>query len=295
MIADDRASSDDAWGTRSAAGPRERVRHTHDASPLWLQVRNDLMTRIEQREFSDVFPGEAELVGQYGVSRQTIRHALRELREQRIITAARGQLSRVRGTTRIEQPIGSLYSLFSSVEAAGLEQRSVVRCLDVRTDPAVSERLDLDSSARLVYLERVRYAGGEPLAYDRVWLPTEHAEPLLHVDFTRTALYDELASRCGLELTGGDERIRAVVPNGAERELLQLPEGVAAFAIERLGDADGEAVEWRISLVRGDRFTALAHFDRQAGYQIRLAEPVPSFDPESRMHRPAPYQENDSV
>ena len=83
---------------------------------------------------------------------------------------------------------------------------------------------------------------------------------MLEVDFGRTALYDELARRCGVQLTGGQETIRAVVPTPAERVLLGIADAqnVAALAIERLGCSHGHPVEWRHTLVRGDRFGVTA-------------------------------------
>ncbi|KPI02079.1 transcriptional regulator, GntR family with UTRA sensor domain containing protein [Actinobacteria bacterium OK074] len=242
--------------------------------PLWQRVQDDLRTRLEDGEFTGSFPGEHELVAQYGVSRHTVREALRELRKQGLVTAGRGRQPRPSEEAFVEQPLGALYSLFASVEAAGLEQRSVVRTLDVRADAHVAVRLGLEESTPLLYLERLRLADGEPLAHDRVWLPAQDTRPLLDADFDRTALYGELARRCGLRLTGGQERIRAVVPTPAERRLLDLPPDIAAFSIERLGLASGRALEWRTTLIRGDRFSATARFDARAGYSLGLA-PTP--------------------
>jgi GntR family transcriptional regulator len=239
-------------------------------APLWQQVRDDLISRLEGGEFSDAFPGEHELSDDYGISRHTVRAALRELREQGLVTAARGHQSRPGGAAHIEQPVGALYSLFASVERAGLEQRSVVRRLDIRADAHVAEHLGLESSTPLLYLERLRLAGREPLAHDQVWMPAEDTRALLEVDFSHTALYSELATRCGIRLTGGEERIRAVVPTAHERDLLALPDDVAAFAIERLGAVSERPVEWRTTLIRGDRFSAVARFDARTGYRIIL-------------------------
>ena len=120
------------------------------------------------------------------------------------------------------QPLGAIYSLFAAVERAGQEQRSVVRTLDVRADGVAAARLGLGESAPLVYLERLRLAADEPLAVDRVWLLEWLVAALLEVDFGRTALYDELARRCGVQLTGGQETIRAVVPAPGARVLLGI-------------------------------------------------------------------------
>ena len=225
--------------------------------PLWTQLLTDLRSRLAAGEFADAFPGELALVEQYGVSRHTVREALRHLRAEGTVTAARGRRPRL-APVEVEQPLGALSSLFTAVESAGLEQRSVVRALDVRRDGVIATRLQLEESTPLVHLERVRLAGDEPLALDRVWLPAELAEPLLQVDFTRTALYAELLAHCGLRLTGSREQVRAVVPRRGERALLHVPAGVALLAVERTGCLHGRPVEHRHTLVRGDRFAVTA-------------------------------------
>ena len=83
----------------------------------------------------------------------------------------------------IDQRVDALYSLFESVEAAGLGQRSVVRVLDVHTAGTVAAHLGLEESSPLVHLERLRLAGDDPLAFDRAWLPASIAAPLLDADF----------------------------------------------------------------------------------------------------------------
>lgn len=223
--------------------------------PLWLQLLDDLTRRLDSGEFVDTFPGELALRDEYGVSRHTVREALRRLREAGTVSAARGRAPRVLPPTQIEQPLGVLYSLFSSVEQAGLEQLSVVRVLDIRADGVIADRLGLDGAAPLLHLERLRLAEGEPLALDRVWLRASIARPLLQADFTRTGVYEELTRRCGVRLTGGREHLRAVIPTAAERRTLGLDGDTAVFVIDRLGCADGVPVEWRRTLVRGDRFS----------------------------------------
>jgi GntR family transcriptional regulator len=242
----------------------------HSPLPLWAQLRDDLARRVEGGEFADNFPSEMALVAAYGVSRNTVRDALRQLRAAGTVVAGRGQRPRLGDQVEIEQPLGALYSLYASVESAGLEPTSVVRSLSVVTDPAASERLQLPDDTDLVHLERLRLADGEPLAIDRVWFPAEIAAPLLGVDFTRVGFYDELASRTGIRLTGGRERLRAVTPSRPERSLLKLPAGVAAFAIERLGFVRERPVELRHTTVRGDRFSVVAEFSAGIGYRLDI-------------------------
>ncbi|MGH3972725.1 MAG: GntR family transcriptional regulator [Pseudonocardiaceae bacterium] len=253
----------------STSGPRAVDRTS--ALPLWAQMHADLRRRLDEGEFTDAFPGELALVAEYAVSRHTVREALRRLRSDGVVIAERGRAPRVAGPRMIEQPLGALYSLFASVEAAGQVQRSVVRVLDVRADGMVATRLALEESTPLLYLERLRLAAEAPLALDRVWLPASLVSPLLTVDFTHTALYDELAGRCGIQLSGGHEHLRAVVPTAAERALLGIGADVAAFAIDRLACSGGNPIEWRHTLVRGDRFTVSAQFSAREGYRLDSA------------------------
>ncbi len=227
---------------------------------LWEQVHADLVRRVREGEFGDSFPGELALVEEYGVSRYTVREALRQLRAAGVVSGERGRTSRLTGPAEIDQPLGTLYSLFAAVGEAGQSQRSIVRVREIRADGVVAQRLNLEGSTPLFFLERLRLADDRPLALDRVWLPAEVGRPLLAVDFSETALYAELRARCGVALSGGTEHLRAVVPTSAERSLLAMPAGIAAFAIERLGFDQKQPLEWRHTLVRGDRFAVSTEF-----------------------------------
>jgi GntR family transcriptional regulator len=222
--------------------------------PLWAQVLADLRNRLQAGEFQQRFPTDEQLVGEYDVSRQTVREAVRRLADEGLLERTRGRGTRVRAS--FEQTAGTLESLYEQVREQGATQRSVVHAAEVVADPAIARRLSLPEDAPLVYIERLRLADEDPLALDRAWLPAKIARPLLRSDLTRTGLYVELARTCGAEGLYASERIRPVVPRPEDRRTLKLPRGEAAFSIERLTKArDDMPVEWRWSLVRGDRYT----------------------------------------
>lgn len=226
--------------------------------PLWAQVHKDVESRIHGGEFDTEFPTEMDLVEQYKVSRHTIRQALRELRQTGMIDSGRGRSPRVTRNSEVTQPQGALYSLFASVEAQGHRQTSTVRFLEAQANETAASMLGLPESAPLIFLERVRFANDVPLAMDRAWLPARLAAPLLEADFTETSLYHELDARCGIRLTSGRERIRAVLPTDKESELLQIDGETAVLGIERFGEHNGQTIEWRQTVVRGDRFSLIS-------------------------------------
>lgn len=221
--------------------------------PLWAQLLGELQRRLAAGAFTTRFPTDRELTETYGVSRQTAREAVRRLGASTALDRQAGRGTFVR-PPEFEQPVGTLYSLFEAIEAEGVEQRSLVRVQELRTDPAAAAELDLTPGSPLVYLERVRLAGGVPLALDCTWLPADLAAPILEADFTHTALYGELKRRCGLRPSRGEERIRPVVPAPADALVLQIPAGGAAFSIERHTWAGERSLERRRTLVHGERY-----------------------------------------
>jgi GntR family transcriptional regulator len=236
--------------------------------PLWAQLERELRRRTDLGHFADRFPTDRELMEVYGVSRHTARHAVAQLGADGIVRRARGVGTSIDRRT-FERSLGSLYSLFQVVEESGVHQHSEVRSLEHVTDADVAARLGLDAAAELVLIDRIRFAGDEPLAIDRIWLAADIAAPLLDADFTHTSLYNELDRTIGKRPNAGWERIRPALPTADERRQLELADDEAVFAIQRLGTCDGEPIEWRVTLIRGDRFTLVADWTAGQRNEIR--------------------------
>ncbi len=222
------------------------------------------MERIDADEFAAGFPGEMALAQEYDVSRATIRAALAPLRRAGLLSAQRGRQSSVVNVVD-EQRFGPVYSLFAAVENAGMIQRSVVNAAELRRSPEAAAHLGLDADADLVFISRTRYADKDVIAVDDVWLPAEVASPVLDADLSHTALYEVLRSRCGITLSAGRETVHAVATNAQQSKRLSCSPGTAVFFIERLGLAGDSAVEWRETLIRGDRFTVTTSYPAAPG------------------------------
>ncbi len=228
--------------------------------PLWAQVLDDLRRRLGTGEFESGLPAERELIAQYATSRHTMREAMRRLHDDGLIDRERGRGTFVRRRA-ISQTTGSLYSLFRSVEAQGFAQRSTVLAQERRRDPAVAAQMGLRATTPFVYLHRLRSADGEPFAVDEVWLVHRVAAPLLDADFAHSGVYAELEQRCGVHAGSGWERIRPALPSPDERRLLRLPARQAVFVVERATTVSGAPLEWRRTIVRGDRYSFLSTWD----------------------------------
>ena len=227
--------------------------------PLWRQLVDDLRSRMVAGEFDQTFPTESILGKSYGVSRQTVREALRHLDQDGLLIRERG-----RGTTlavpQLEQPLHALYSLAQSVTERGWREHSEVRGL--RTEPAGihASPLELHDDDSVLALERLRFAADEPLSLDRSWLPADLVGGLVNADLSTGMLYDHLVEHCDVRVSRGSEVIRPRNPTSEERRLLRLPRSEAIFQVERLVFAGDRPVEFRISHIRGDRYAFRAEW-----------------------------------
>ena len=134
--------------------------------PLWAQLEADLRRRLEAGEFNEgFFPTDHDLTEAYQVSRHTVREAVRHLNKTGLLKRERGR-GTVVNRAEFEQSLGTLYSLFQSVESAGVEQTSDVLQLEIVTDSVAASHLGLPEDAELVLLARLRKAGAQALAVD---------------------------------------------------------------------------------------------------------------------------------
>ncbi|MGP5726105.1 GntR family transcriptional regulator [Arthrobacter rhombi] len=239
-----------------ATGQRDR---SGRKVPLWQSVQDQLQERIGRGEFADGFPGEMALADEYEVSRSTIRSALAPLRRAGLLSAQRGRQSSVVNVVD-EQRFGPVYSLFAAVENAGMTQRSVVEIAELRRSATAAAHLGLDADADLVFISRTRYADRDVIAVDDTWLPADVAAPVLDADLSHTALYEVLRRECSITLSAGHETLHALAADAQQSRRLACPAGTAVFFIERLGLSGEQAVEWRETLIRGDRFTVTTSY-----------------------------------
>ncbi|HEX2052894.1 MAG TPA: GntR family transcriptional regulator [Actinomycetota bacterium] len=253
-------------GTASAVDPRPLDRDS--PMPLWAQLFDELTRRMAAGAFAQRLPTDQELMATYEVGRQTVREAVRRLGESFALDRRRGRGTFVRDA-QFRQPLGTAYSLFQAIESQGVEQVSVVRSRELRTDAVMAAELEVEPDEPLFYLERLRLAGGVPLAIDRLWIPAQIAAPVMDTDFSHTALYAELSEKAGIVATRGTEVIHPIVPIPSVAKLLQMPNGTAAFSIVRKTWLGERPLEHRDTIIRGDRHAFVSEWSQDAAKPAR--------------------------
>jgi GntR family transcriptional regulator len=224
--------------------------------PLYAQVKDLLRERIalQRDEEHAQLPSERELARELGVSRMTVRQAVRELIAEGAIYTAPG-----RGTFlsagEVTQQLSGLTSFSQEMTQRGLVPSS--RILEMRTvkDVEIASRLGLRPDDPVVRIRRLRLADAEPMAFEASHLPQALCSGLHGIDLERRSLYEVLQSVFRLRLGSATQTISAEVAEAWLAEMLELQPGDPILLMERttLLD-DGRPLEFVRSWYRGDRY-----------------------------------------
>lgn len=194
-----------------------------DAGPLYAQLRDQLLRRIDARELTPgtPLPTEEELQAEFGVSRSVVRQALAELADRGLITKQRGRGSVVMPQVEHHRRANQAGGLRQQLATAGQNLRTrVLRC-EVGTPPRqAAEHLD---TSRAWYLERLRSVDDERLVYMQTWVPVDLFPQLDTAALDDASLHDYMRS-CGIEPEGGPRHAEAVTADRAVADHLQCRE-----------------------------------------------------------------------
>lgn len=227
--------------------------------PLHIQVRNAIRRGVEDGALVDAsgrLMTEAELGLRFGVSRITVRDALRPLVEAGMFARERGRGTFLR-SNRPEGWMGRLMGFSETVREAGYEPgaRVLHQGMTNRHDDAVRDRMDM----RAVWeLKRLRLADDMPVAIEHAYYPPEIGLELERRDLTSILMYRVFEEELGLTLRDAEQTIGATLAGEPDAELLGTDSGSALVSMERLTwGRDGRPVEFLRSLYRPEyyRFT----------------------------------------
>lgn len=226
----------------------------------YRDVASELRRRIELEQEGyrpgDELPGLEELETEFGLSKQTLRSALRLLADEGLISTGRGRKARVRDSRRIRIP----FSRYSGVVAPGgsggpWENACAEQGVDGRMDTVLVDTrpigqadaalLRVPPGADVVYRRRHACVGTEVLQVQQAWYPRTVAlqAGLTSSQTIRGGIYGALTAS-GMPPAEVDEIIRARMPTTEEAELLQSGGGVPLLTVERVTrGADGQTLE----------------------------------------------------
>ncbi len=222
-----------------------------DAIPLYMQIKELLIGKISNGEWmpGNVIPSEIALSQELGVSQGTVRKAITDLVETNVLRRKQGL-----GTfVSIHDTDRALFHFFHIVDEQGnkvLPESQVLSCKRKPASRQETAKLQLESGADVVRIERVRNLNSVPTIVETISIPADLFEGF---EKTRASelpnmLYEYYETRFGITIHSSAERLRAVNASKRDASLLDLAEAAPLLEIERVAQTLGKTpVELRVS------------------------------------------------
>lgn len=190
----------------------------------YLRLYEVLRERISTGEYGvgDQIPTEREIESLFGVSRITIRHALRLLQEQGLVERMPGKGTFVRASRPRKVPILNIDYTGSMRREAPNVQRKLVAWRRKAPPEEVREVFGTLKSEQCTHATRLDMLDGEPMAYDMLYILDEFSGAisetlLVRVDFLQAWIAEE-----GLSSYRLWESIEAVSSGAESSRLLHV-------------------------------------------------------------------------
>lgn len=235
--------------------------HLNETSnlPLYQRLQRALRSAIERHLLKpeDALPAERQMAADLDISRITVRKAIDGLVSEGVLVRRPGSGNFI--NTRIEKNFSKLTSFSEDMRARGRTPHSVwLRRSEGTVTPDEAMRLRLSPGSRVYRFHRMRYADDVPMCLEYA---TIVASCLPSLDAVDLSMYEAL-EKAGNRPVRALQRLSALLLNTEQASLLQMKEGDAGLAVERLGFLrDGRTVEFCRSYFRGDMYDFVAELN----------------------------------
>lgn len=250
--------------------------------PLYVSLAQALKHNIEQERFpvGSLLPTEDEIGARFGVSRHTVRQALRELKEDGFIAATPGIGTRVRARAESSRFFSAINTISELMQFAESTQMRVIGRSEVTADAAFAELFHCRPGQSWLEIQLLRRTGerGPPLGFVQAFVPPKY-ERLLGPEkiFTRP-VYSVIEERCGVRVVEVLQEITAANLDARMARALKVSEGQAAMRITRwFFDRAGGVVEISVGhypsglYIQRSRFRAQREQDQERPEPARAA------------------------
>lgn len=225
------------------------------SGPLYQRLSKAIRSLIETGALrgAQALPSERDLVRATGLSRITVRNAMKDLEREGLIAKRHGAGTYV--SHHIDQPLSVLVGFTADMARRGADSTSVVLEKGISLpNPDEILKLGLSPNEPVFRLSRIRLSNGEPLALENAVVPAFAVDPTA----IGQSLYEAMRATGNLPMRAL-QRLRSAIADPKEAKLLKLEPGSAILHIERRSFlANGRPIEVTNSAYRGDRYDFVA-------------------------------------
>lgn len=227
--------------------------------PYYAQIMDHIRSLVKESKLREgqVFCSEGDVARALGISKMPVRQAFQKLRSEGLLIIARGKKP-VIGSGRVPWNFQQLRGFSEEMRRRGLVPSAQLLSLHLQ-DPEleVAQALKLPPGEKVYSVKRLRLVNNEPVAVVTSSLPARIFAGIDKQDLEKRSLYEIFERTYNRRLQWAEEVIGAVTANEDDAHVLQTRPGSPLLLIkETTYDGHDIPIEFSISLLRGDRYTA---------------------------------------
>lgn len=221
-------------------------------------IYQDLKEKIEAEIYAtgSLLPSESALQDMYQASRDTVRKALRLLKDDGFIQSQKGKGSTVINRQEYVFPVSGVVSYAELAAQFHLQTRTVVLTNHFATLPAKSFK-DVDPTVevkQMRLLKRVRYLENEPDIIDIDYLDPKVVPPIPE-SVAKDSLYAYLEGPVGLTIAYATKEITVETATEEDQRYLKIPPSAVVVVVRSCSIlTDTTKFQYTESRHRADRF-----------------------------------------
>ncbi|WP_348920980.1 GntR family transcriptional regulator [Enterococcus rotai] len=205
-------------------------------APLYKQLYESILTKVKNEEYKvgDKIPSEEQLMGIYGVSRVTVRNAIKQLVDENILVKRHGKGTFVSMPAYVESMMAG-----GSFTESGLQMQKKpgTKVVSIEEKPAsghVAKALGIEKGMPIIAIERIRSLDDIPAIFEIDYFRHD-LDFMLELNLTDESLLDVLRTHGGLiaayfdniiEISLADEKIAAGLVIEEEEPLVKIHQTV---------------------------------------------------------------------
>jgi GntR family transcriptional regulator/GntR family frlABCD operon transcriptional regulator len=203
--------------------------------PQYKRLYELLRRHIEEGVYQegDILPSENELCRIHGMTRPTVRHALNTLVHHGYIYKLQGKGSIV---NQLPTGIGIL-SVEGTTSAIGMKNllTRIIESPQVQKFPAnfMFKLSETEIESGCITMKRLRSIGEQPIFIDVNYIPNINLPRFTSRNFTNKSLFNVLRRDYQIEITGGEQKIRAIKSDKPTSQLLKVKKNSPVLHIQR--------------------------------------------------------------
>ncbi len=226
-----------------------------DSRPLYLQVIDKIKDDIEtgNYETGERLPSEFQLSKQLGVSRATLREALRMLEDESVVIRRHGVGTFINSRPLFSSGIEELFSVTDMIRRGKKEPGTIFLSSSINTaDEEDKHRFHNDDISEVITIERVRTADDEPVVYCLDKIPGQIVTDF--VPHEHQSLFDQLEKK-GTTIAYAMTQIEPIGYHDTVSEILECGPETALLVLKQMHyDENEEPVLYSINYFRADKF-----------------------------------------